>query len=86
MCLYTRGKRTPNPKAIIPNKERGFFECWHEYIMVPGNSYTFPPKIPHWFQGGPKGSVIWSISTKVLDLFDEFTNPLIIRETIIKDN
>ena len=58
LYLYTRGKRTPNPKAKIPHKERGFFECWHENTMVPGNSYTFPPKIPHWFQVGPKGSVI----------------------------
>ena len=53
--------------------------------MLSGDQITFPPATPHWFQAGPEGVVVWSFSTKVIDLQDEFTDPDIRRETIIID-
>jgi D-lyxose ketol-isomerase len=53
--------------------------------MHPGDQITFPPNMPHWFQAGPAGAVIWSFSTKVVDLQDLFTDPDIRRETLVVD-
>lgn len=86
MFFYAPGDPTSNPHAVIPEERKKFFTCWHETIMQPGDMQILPPKIPHWFQAGPHGVVVWSFSTKVLDLQDEFTDPSIIRETVIKQD
>jgi D-lyxose ketol-isomerase len=56
---------------------------WHEYVLEPGDQITFQPNTPHWFQGGPQGAVIWSFSTKAIDIEDIFTDPEIQRQTIV---
>ncbi|MFC1996412.1 hypothetical protein ACFLXI_02245 [Chloroflexota bacterium] len=40
---------------------------------------TFQPNTPHWFQGGPEGVMIWSFSSRVIDIKDIFTDPDIVR-------
>ena len=46
---------------------------------------------PRWWralsrlQGGPEGAVIWSFSTKALDVADLFTDPDVRRETAVVD-
>jgi D-lyxose ketol-isomerase len=85
LYLYGPGEPTPNPKGYPPEHRRHTYTMWHEYILRPGDQITFPPDIPHWFQGGPEGAVIWSFSTKALDVEDVFTDPDVRRETVVVD-
>jgi len=80
LLFWKSGKK---PRASIPKEKILCFSNWHETIMKPGDRIVFPPTIPHWFQAGLQGVVLWSFSTKALDLQDEFTDPQIRRETII---
>jgi D-lyxose ketol-isomerase len=83
LYVYAPGEPTPNPRAVLPAERLKYFQSWHESILLPGDMRIFAPKTPHWFQAGSQGAVVWSFSSQVLDLKDEFTDPLIKRETII---
>ena len=86
MYLYTPGNSSIKPKARIPHNKLDYFKHWNELIMGQGEQITLPPGVPHWFQASARGVVVWSFSTKALDLKDEFTDPDIRRETVISDN
>jgi len=58
---------------------------YHEIILNPGEQYTIMPGTWHWFQGGPDGAVISEFSTKSTDETDVFTDPKIVRQTVITD-
>jgi len=83
LYLYAAGDPTPDPKTAPPPHRRHTYTVWHEYVLRPGEQVTFEPNIPHWFQGGPAGSVLWSYSTKAVDGKDIFTDPAIVRQTVI---
>jgi D-lyxose ketol-isomerase len=83
LYLYGPGAPTPQPAANPPAHRRHTYTVWHEYVLRPGDQVTFPPDTPHWFQGGPTGAVIWSFSTKAVDIRDIFTDPDVQRETIV---
>lgn len=85
MLLYTSGTPTDKPMAVVPEHKKNCFKNWHETLMTPGVQVLLPPGTPHWFQGGEKGCVLWSFSTRVLDLEDYFSDPDIVRETVIAD-
>jgi D-lyxose ketol-isomerase len=84
--LYTPGEPTPNPRGCPPAHRRHTYTVWHERVMRPGDQVTFAPGVPHWFQAGPQGTVLWSFSTKVVDVQDVFTDPDIRRATVIVDD
>lgn len=84
--LYGPGEPTPNPKGHPPAHRRETYTVWHETILHPGEQLTFQPNTPHWFQGGPKGCVIWSFSTKAIDVQDIFTDSNVQRQTIVIDS
>ncbi len=44
------------------------------------------PNTWHWFQAGPKGTIVWSISSRVTDFQDQFRDPQVVRKTIIVDD
>ncbi|NDJ75826.1 MAG: D-lyxose/D-mannose family sugar isomerase [Chloroflexi bacterium] len=85
LYLYGPGEPARSPKGRPPDHRRETYTVWHEYVLRPGDQVTFQPDTPHWFQGGPEGAVIWSFSTKVIDVQDIFTDPAIQRETVIVD-
>jgi D-lyxose ketol-isomerase len=86
LYLYGPGEPTLHPRGCPPPHRRHTYTVWHEYILKPGDQVTFQPGIPHWFQAGSEGAVIWSFSTKVIDVKDEFTDPDVIRTTIVVDD
>ena len=54
--------------------------------LLPGDQLILPPGTKHWFQAGPQGAVMYSFSTTVRDVLDQFSDPSIIRKTeIIED-
>jgi len=85
LYLYTPGEPTAEPVACPPAHRRHMYTVWHEYVLRPGEQVTLQPNTPHWFQGGPEGAVIWSFSTKAIDVEDMFTDPDVRRETVVVD-
>jgi D-lyxose ketol-isomerase len=85
LYLYEPGQASPSPRCAPPAHRRATYTVWHERILRPGDQLTHPPGTPHWFQAGPQGAVIWSISTKATDIADVFTDPTIVRKTHIVD-
>lgn len=79
LYLYGPGEPAENPRGCPVEHRRHTYTVWHEYILHPGEQVTFPPNTPHWFQGGPEGAVVWSFSTKAVDVKDIFTDPQIVR-------
>ncbi len=86
LYLYGPGEPTPNPKGRPPAHRRSTYTMEHETILRPGDQVTFPPNTPHWFQAGPEGAVVWSFSTKAVDIQDVFTDPQISRQTVIVED
>ncbi len=85
LYLYLAGELAPSPKGSPPAHRRHTYTVWHEHILMPGDQVTLAPDTLHWFQAGPEGAVIWSFSTKAIDVQDVFTDPDVSRETIIVD-
>ena len=83
--LYEEGQKTENPKCSPPKGTEEHYTVWNEIELSPGGQYTLMPNRWHWFQSGPEGAVVSAFSTKSRDELDEFTDPNIARETVIKD-
>ena len=84
LTFYIPG--TPNLKRgfLVDNKEQ-YYTMRHEVEMAPGDQLVLPPGTKHWFQAGARGAVMYSFSTRVTDLLDQFTDPHIVRETVIEE-
>lgn len=73
------------------NMEKGFLvegktSCYtmrHEVVMDKGDQLILPPGTKHWFQAGERGAVMYSFSTTVRDVMDQFSDPDIVRTTKI---
>lgn len=83
LYLYGPGEPTPNPRGQPPAHRRATYTVWHEALLRPGDQVTFQPNTPHWFQAGPEGAVVWSFSTKAVDVQDIFTDGQIARQTVV---
>lgn len=82
--LYTAGKPSGEIKAEIPNDTPGAYTVRHETVLNPGEQFTLPPNTLHWFQAGPEGAVVSEFSTNSVDEADIFSDPNVLRETIIE--
>ena len=85
LFLYASGEPTSEPRGAPPVHRRRTYTAWHEHVLRAGDQVTLPPNAPHWFQGGPEGAVIWSFSTKAVDVADVFTDPEVCRETVVAE-
>lgn len=82
--LYVEGEGVRSDiKAQLPPSDVSVF---HEIILEAGDQYTIYPDTLHWFQAGDEGAVISEFSTKSTDETDRFTDPGIVRETIIEED
>jgi D-lyxose ketol-isomerase len=86
LYLYGPGEPSPEPRGHPPEHRRHAYTVWHEHVLHPGDQVTLAPNVAHWFQAGPKGAVVWSFSTKAIDIEDQFTDPDVRRETVIVDD
>lgn len=84
LYLYTPGPDTLAQGAIPPGKE-ACYTVRHEQVLDAGDTVTLPPGLPHWFQAGPEGAVLYSFSTTARDILDGFTDPDIVRQTVIAE-
>lgn len=81
--LYVDGEPTPAPHAVAPRPEH--YSAWHEIVLRPGEQHTVMPGTRHWFQAGPEGAVVSEFSTASTDERDVFTDPHIVRITVVSD-
>ena len=71
------------PEGASAGRTRGHVHGLARTLLRPGDQITFEPNTPHWFQAGPEGAVVWSFSTKAVDVQDVFTDPQVARQTVI---
>lgn len=55
------------------------FTVFKEIVLNEGEQYTIYPNTLHWFKGGEEGAIVSEFSTKSMDDFDIFSDPLIKR-------
>ena len=72
--VYIRGKAS-NPDMLIPAGKDPFYTARQEIVLNPGEQYTVPPGIEHWFQGGPDGSVNICFQNRVDENQNRFWDP-----------
>ena len=84
LYFYIPGEKNMKHGFIIDGKN----DCYtmrNEVQLKPGEQLVLPAGSKHWFQAGKNGAVMYSFSSKVTDLLDQFSDPDIVRETIIKE-
>lgn len=81
--LYVPGMPTEGPRGEPPAHRRPHCTVWHEIVLCPEVQYRCPPNTWHWFQAGPAGAVVWSFSSRTTDAQDQFSDPAVVRQTIV---
>ncbi len=83
LYFYIPGEDTMEHGFIVDGKST-CYTMRHEVNMKPGDQLVLPAGTKHWFQAGPSGAVMYSFSSKVTDLLDQFSDPDVVRQTIIE--
>ncbi|NND09258.1 MAG: D-lyxose/D-mannose family sugar isomerase [Saprospiraceae bacterium] len=84
LYFYIPGKDTMKKGFIVEGKEH-CYTMRYEVELKPGDQLILPADTKHWFQAGPSGAVMYSFSTTVRDTLDQFSDPSIVRHTVITD-
>lgn len=82
--FYIPGEDTLK-SATVPAGKADFYTCRHEVVMEIGDQLILEPGVKHWFQAGGEGAIMYSFSTCARDVLDGFTDPKILRETVVVD-
>jgi D-lyxose ketol-isomerase len=77
--LYVEGGPGGRPKARVPEGSEPYYTVFREIELSPGDQYTIPPDMLHWFQAGEDGAVVSEFSSTSRDETDVFTDPRIDR-------
>jgi D-lyxose ketol-isomerase len=72
--VYIKGKATDS-EMLIPSGKEPFYTARQQIRLNPGEQYTVPPGIEHWFQGGPEGSVNICFQNRVDENKNRFWDP-----------
>ena len=85
LLLNIEGSPCPVPEGHPPADRIHTYTVWHEILLNPGEQITLAPNTLHWFQGGSEGAVVWSFSSRAVDIEDVFTDNDIKRQTVIAE-
>ena len=69
----------------IPKGKEAVYTARNEWVLKQNDQLTLEPGTKHWFQAGPEGAVFYSVSTLARDTLDKFSDPNVVRTTIIRD-
>lgn len=83
LYFYIPGEDNMKEGFIVEGKE-ACYTMRNEVVMEPGDQLVLPAGTKHWFQAGKSGAVMYSFSTKVRDTLDQFSDPDIVRDTLIQ--
>lgn len=84
LYFYIPGEENIQKGFLVEGKEN-VYTMRHEIDLAPGAQLILAPGTKHWFQAGARGAVMCSFSTTVRDVMDLFTDPDIVRTTVIGD-
>ena len=84
LYFYIPGEDTLKLGFIVEGKEDRY-TMRHELVLHPCEQLILAPGTKHWFQAGEKGAVMYSFSTTVRDILDQFSDHDVVRETRIVD-
>jgi len=77
--LYVAGTPTQSLAARVPAGSEAYYTVFHEITLGPGEQYTIPPNMWHWFQSGDEGAIVSEFSSTSRDEFDVFRDPRVVR-------
>lgn len=83
LYFYIPGEDNMQHGFIVEGKS-SCYTMRNEVVLNPGEQLVLPAGTKHWFQAGPSGAVMYSFSTKVTDLLDQFSDPDVVRKTEIE--
>jgi len=83
LYFYIPGEDNMKHGFIVEGKS-SCYTMRNEVMLNPGEQLVLPAGTKHWFQAGPSGAVMYSFSTKVTDLLDQFSDPDVVRKTEIE--
>jgi D-lyxose ketol-isomerase len=72
--VYVKGTATAHV-LLIPAGKESFYTARQEVCLNPGEQYTVPPGVEHWFRGGPEGSVNICFQNRVDETKNLFWDP-----------
>lgn len=72
--------------ATIPEGKESSYTGRRVVAMGPADQVTLAPGVPHWMQAGPEGAVLYSFSSCARDVLDTFTDPDVVRQTVIVED
>ena len=75
--LCVEGPPVSPLRAVPPAGSEPHYQVRHEIELNPGDQYTIPPGVRHWFQAGPQGAIVSEFSSTSRDEADRFTDPRI---------
>jgi len=84
--LYFEEGSAPVDTSLIPPGKQTSFTCGNLIELTAGSQVIIPPGVKHWMRGGPSGGCIFSFSTCVRDILDQFTDKNVIRTTMVVDD
>ncbi|ANB56170.1 D-lyxose ketol-isomerase [Anoxybacillus sp. B7M1] len=73
--LFVEGEETKNPLVSPPKGKEEFYTAKSESVLYPGQQFTIPPGVKHWFKAGNEGAIVSEFSSTSRDEFDIFTDP-----------
>lgn len=76
----------PVDTSLVPQWKSDCFTCGNRIDLTPGVQVIIPPGVKHWMRGGPEGGCIFSFSTCVRDILDQFTDTDVLRMTKIVED
>jgi D-lyxose ketol-isomerase len=85
LIFYIPGTDTLR-EGWVPAGQESCYTCRHEIVLNPCDQLTLPPGTKHWFQAREGGAVFYSFSTCVRDGLDRFSDPAIVRQTVIVED
>ena len=83
LYLYLAGENSMSLGKAPAGKEE-YYSARNEIVMLPTDTITIPTGAKHWFQAGENGAVFYTISTLATDSMDPFTDPNVVRETVVE--
>ena len=84
LLVYLPGEENIS-RGHIPEGKEAYYTARHEIVLRPAETLTMPVGQKHWFQAGEDGAVFYTISTLAVDAMDPFSDPEIVRKTVISE-
>jgi D-lyxose ketol-isomerase len=83
--FYLPGESNMEKGFLVKGKE-DVYTMRREVLLSPGQTLVLEPGTLHWFQAGEQGAVFYSYSTMIKDGADGFTDPHVVRKTVIVES